>query len=150
MALSVFWNAPNLRRQFWASQKIAFPLTAIWKASQDPKVNPLERLSFSGHTIDKEGDTHCGGLNRYGPHRLVCLIAWPIGSGTIRRCGLIRVGVALFKEVYHCGGGLWGLRCTSYAQYDTQSSAAFRSRFRTLNFSSTMSDCMLPCFLPDK
>ena len=30
----------------------------------------------------------CAGLNRSGPRRLMCLNAWPIGSGTIRRCGL--------------------------------------------------------------
>ena len=33
-------------------------------------------------------DFYCGGLNRFGPHRLMCLNAWPTGSGTIRRCGL--------------------------------------------------------------
>ena len=31
--------------------------------------------------------------------------AWPMGSGTIRRCGLIGGGVAFPKEVCHCGGG---------------------------------------------
>jgi hypothetical protein len=35
----------------------------------------------------------CGGLNMLGP-----------GSGTVRRCGLIGVGVALLEEVCHCGG----------------------------------------------
>ena len=40
----------------------------------------------------KEG--RCGGLNMLGP-----------GSGTIRRCGLVGVGVALLKEVCHCGSG---------------------------------------------
>jgi hypothetical protein len=49
----------------------------------------------------------CGGLNRYGPHRLLYLDAWPIGSGTIRRCGLVGVGVTLFDEVCHCG---WTMR----------------------------------------
>jgi hypothetical protein len=29
-----------------------------------------------------------------------------LGSGTIRRCGLVRVGVASLKEVCHCGHGL--------------------------------------------
>ena len=29
-----------------------------------------------------------------------------LGSGTIRRCGLVGVGVALLEEVHHCGGGL--------------------------------------------
>jgi hypothetical protein len=31
---------------------------------------------------------------------------WP-GSGTIRKWGLGRVGMALLEEVCHCGGGLW-------------------------------------------
>ena len=39
----------------------------------------------------------CGGLNKLGP-----------GSGTIRRCGLVGVGVALLVEVCHCQG--WALR----------------------------------------
>ena len=37
----------------------------------------------------------CGGLNMLGP-----------GSGTIRRRGLVGVGVALLEEVCHFGGGL--------------------------------------------
>ena len=28
------------------------------------------------------------------------------GSGTIKRCGVVGVGVALLEEVCHCGGGL--------------------------------------------
>jgi hypothetical protein len=51
----------------------------------------------------------CGGLNRNGPHRLKCLNSWPTGNGTIRRCGLGGVGVALLEEVCHCGGG--ALKC---------------------------------------
>ena len=41
-----------------------------------------------------------GDLNRNAPHRLMCLNTWPIGSGTIRGCGLVGVGVAC-----HCRGG---------------------------------------------
>lgn len=55
----------------------------------------------------------CGVLNKYGPHRIICLNSWPVGSGTIRRIGLVGVDltlleedVALLDEVYHCGGGL--------------------------------------------
>jgi hypothetical protein len=44
-------------------------------------------------------NTHWGGLNRNGPHRLMCLNAWPIGSGIIRMCGLVGVGVALCVTV---------------------------------------------------
>ena len=29
--------------------------------------------------------------------------AWPIESGTIRRCGLTEVGAALLEEVFHVG-----------------------------------------------
>ena len=38
----------------------------------------------------------CGGLNRNG-HRLMCLNAGPIGSGTIRKCGLIGRRVSLWN-----------------------------------------------------
>ncbi|ERE82677.1 putative double-stranded RNA-binding protein Staufen isoform 3 [Cricetulus griseus] len=48
----------------------------------------------------------CDGLNRYGPHGLMCLNAWPIQSGTIRSGTIVEVGVALFEEVCHCGASL--------------------------------------------
>lgn len=41
----------------------------------------------------------CGSLNVIGPYKL-------LGSGTIRRCGLVEVGVALMEEVHHCEGWL--------------------------------------------
>ena len=44
-----------------------------------------------------------GGLNRYGPHRFICLAMM---SGTIRRHGIVGVGVVLLEEVCHCGVGL--------------------------------------------
>ena len=43
------------------------------------------------------------GLNRYGPHKLKCLNAWPIASGTIRRCGLVGIGMVLMEKLCHCG-----------------------------------------------
>jgi hypothetical protein len=58
-------------------------------------------------------------------------------------------GVALLEEVCHCGDGLG----VSYAQAlpTVESSLLFgscRSRYRALSsFSSTISACMLPCFL---
>ena len=42
-----------------------------------------------------ESSLACDGLNMLGP-----------GNGTIRRCDLVGVGVALLEEVCHCGGGL--------------------------------------------
>jgi hypothetical protein len=44
----------------------------------------------------------CSGLKRNAPHRLMCLNAWPIRNGTIRKCGLVGVGVAWLEEVWHC------------------------------------------------
>ena len=46
-------------------------------------------------TTDSRTVGRCGGLNVLGP-----------GSGTIRRCGLVGVGVALLEEVDRCGSGL--------------------------------------------
>jgi hypothetical protein len=62
----------------------------------------------------------CDGLNRFGPHRFMGLNACPIGSGTIRRCGLVSVGMALLEEVCHwfwqfLDSRLWGLLCSSSA-----------------------------------
>ena len=45
----------------------------------------------------------CGGLNRFCPYRLMCLNAWPIGSGTIRRCGLVGAVGASFEISYAQG-----------------------------------------------
>ena len=38
----------------------------------------------------------CAVVNRCGAHRLMCLNAWPIGSGTVRRCGLAGGSVPLW------------------------------------------------------
>ena len=48
---------------------------------------------------------HCDGLNKNGPHRLLRLHAWPIGSDTIRKYGLVIVDLALLEEVSHCWVG---------------------------------------------
>ena len=66
------------------------------------------RLSFYNESL--QGTHHlskggCSGLNRCGPHRLLCFNAWFIGSDIIRRCGLIREDVALLDEVLLCEGG---------------------------------------------
>ena len=39
----------------------------------------------------------------------MCLNVWLIGSVTIRRCGLVGLGVVLLEEVCHCGGRLCSL-----------------------------------------
>ena len=47
----------------------------------------------------------CGGLNRFDTMDS-CVSILAIGSGSNRRYGLVRVGVALLEKVHHCGGGL--------------------------------------------
>jgi hypothetical protein len=47
-------------------------------------------------------------LNSFGSHKLLNLNAWPLRSGTVRRCGYARVGVAMLEEVCHCGSRLLG------------------------------------------
>jgi hypothetical protein len=49
-----------------------------------------------------------GGFNRHDPYRLMSMNAWPQGVALLG-------GVALLEEVCHCGGGLWGYICSSYA-----------------------------------
>ena len=48
----------------------------------------------------------CGRLNSYGPHRLLWLNSWPIGSGTIKRCDLVGIGMALLKKCVTVGVGI--------------------------------------------
>ena len=48
----------------------------------------------------------CGGLNRYGTHRLTCLNVCLIGNSTIKRCGLVVGAMVLLKEVCQCGDRL--------------------------------------------
>ena len=82
-----------------------------------------------------------GGLNKNGSDR-------PIGSGTIRRCGLFVVGMALLEGV-SLGGRLWGLRSSSLASMSLSLPASCQPGYRTLSsFSSTMSTCTPLCFLP--
>ena len=130
-----------------------FPLTSpLWGIPSQPKrkatrtlsvhidPNPILSPSLSIHL------TICGSLN-----------VWPTGSGMVRRCGLVRVGVALLEEVHHCEGGLEILcsnstqcrRTSSWLPTEERRLAAFISRCRTLSsFSRTMSACRLPCFPP--
>jgi hypothetical protein len=113
-----------------------------------PLYNGMGPPSLITNLKKKSLQACCGGLNRYGPY--MCLNALPIESGIIRRGGLVGVGVDLLEEVYHYGGGLQGLLCSSYNQCGTQSPFAdYGLRCRILSsFSRTMSACLLLCFLP--
>ena len=65
--------------------------------------SPALCVYMGGRTREIMGYNHknqkgrCGSLNVIDPHKL-------IGSGIIRRCDLIGVGVALLEEMRHCGG----------------------------------------------
>jgi hypothetical protein len=54
--------------------------------------------------IEKTKNRQCGGLNRNDLHRPMCLSAWPIGSGTLRRCSLVGGSRSLgmgFEVIYN-------------------------------------------------
>jgi hypothetical protein len=81
-------------------------------------------------------DNHCGNLNENNPIR----------NGTIRKCGLVRVGVALLESV-----SLWVGFKVSEAQAKPSGSVSLpaacgSSCHITSYLSSTMSACMSPCF----
>ena len=74
--------------------KIAYDLCLIPHLKIKPQVNYRTKYIRMRKT-KLNINAVCGGLNMLHP-----------GSGTIRRCGLVRVGMALLKEVCHCWGGL--------------------------------------------
>lgn len=47
---------------------------------------------------------YCGVLNRFRPHRI--MYTWSMGSGTIKKCRLVEVGMVLLEEVFYFGGRL--------------------------------------------
>ena len=70
---------------------------------------PKDKGKYQPSYENMQCNDGCDGLNRYGIHRFICLNAWSIESGTIRRCGFVGVGVALLEEMCHWGVGFWGL-----------------------------------------
>ena len=53
------------------------------------------KMGIRSPEIKVRNHCECRDLNMPGP-----------GSATIRKCGLVGVGIALLEEVCHCGGGL--------------------------------------------
>lgn len=92
--------------------------------------------NFKTHTVK-----YCGHLNGNGPHRLMCVNGWPMGSGIIRRWDLVGVGVALKEEVCHGRQVLRSLMLKLCPVW-LSTSAACGSSCRTFDsFPSTMSGC---------
>ena len=61
----------------------------------EPRVPKTQSLAVEWARTVCTGGQRWGGFNMHGP-----------GSGTVRVCSLVGVGVALLKEVCHCGGEL--------------------------------------------
>ena len=62
----------------------------------------LNTFLHCGMATSYEGQgLECGRLIRNDLHKLNVNECMAIGSGTIRRCGLIGVGVTLLEEVFH-------------------------------------------------
>jgi hypothetical protein len=68
------------------------------------------------------------------PPRLMYLNAWPIGSSTIRRCGLVGVGIAFVGESVSLGEG-FEVSCAQVMPSVSQTPSAV---FRSLSSSTTM------------
>jgi hypothetical protein len=94
---------------------------------------------------------------------IASVLAWLFCGTPFRGCGGLKVlglwemalleGVALLKEVHHCGG--WALKSPSaqappsaeeswLLAEDSLLLSAFRSRYRTLSSSNTVSALILP------
>ena len=72
--------------------------------SQKPGLYPLWLIRFTVTKIKSE--------NALWWFEYPCLE----GNGTIRRCVLVEIGVALLKEVCHCGGEVWDSPPSSWRQ----------------------------------
>lgn len=76
-----------------------------------------------------------------------------IGSGSIRSCGFVGVGVALLDEMYHSVGVGWGalrskkLKPGPVAHSYFLAACAFRCRTLSYLF-SIVSVCLSPCLIP--
>ena len=65
----------------------------VFKSARLQNSNKISDMSLSNSTQE-----YCSSLNKVRHHNL--------GSGTIRRCGFVGLGMTLLEEVYHCGGGI--------------------------------------------
>lgn len=82
-----------------------------------------------------------GGFKKNGSHRLT-------GNNTMRRYGLVQVGVDFLEVVCLCRQPLRSHMLKSHTIYQALP-AAFWSRWRTLSYlSNTMYACMSPYFPP--
>lgn len=73
---------------------------AQWSSPKPQQMRVTRKWPSPGKLIDPF--KCCAGLNS---SKLMCLNAWPMRSGTIRRCDF-GVGTALLEELCHCGGRL--------------------------------------------
>jgi hypothetical protein len=101
---------------------------------QSSLMNSLGLEAFSyGSVTEQKPFFRQGMVNRYYPHILKYLNAWPIENCTIRRFGLVRIGAALLEGVCHDIDRLHSHIHSSYVQCGRQSPyAAYGSRSRTL------------------
>lgn len=95
--------------------------SGLQQQTGDYRESSLEFLSLSSVQTAIVRLPNCGSLNRYDPHRLICLNVWPIEIGTRRyslvgsRCDLAGRTVSLWRQV------LRSHICSSHAQWDSLS-----------------------------
>jgi hypothetical protein len=76
----------------------------------------------------------------------MCVNAWTTRNVTIRRRGLVGVGVASLEEVHHCGG-----RALRFYKLKSGQCVPLLPVDQNVELSApspALSACTLPCFLP--
>ena len=86
-----FWacRGQRIRRQMCIRTGVS--IQGDWEVGRDKEMLHLQCFLMGIFSIVSFPPPYYtrGGLNMYGPHRFMCLNTWPIGSGTIRMCGLV-------------------------------------------------------------
>jgi len=93
-------SVSNYRKTECSLDIIRSPSMGIMLLSKSFTFTSVTKVLFS-----QQCSGWVGCFNRYArprPTILMYVNAWPIGSGTIRRCDLVGVYTALLKKVCHC------------------------------------------------
>lgn len=84
-------HVPSEPKDGWATKR-------TWESLIANRDIGLKSLQPNGALSSMQ--TQCGGLDQFGPHRLMCLNMCPTENGTVRRCGLVWVAMAFLEEMW--------------------------------------------------
>jgi hypothetical protein len=126
---STFFLSTQWSSCLWCKAQLAVWLHCFWVWAWLRHSKGGRGLLFFNKNLNSLIFAKCRGLNMLGP-----------GNGTIRRCGIVGVGVALLEGLYHCGGELGDPPPNRLEESLLLS--AFGSRYRTL---SSSTPCLPAC-----